>query len=144
MKVYKANLSALGIIVVVLTLLLEGCAYQATRPTLKLSVPQQIGYVNDFSSIFPQQAREKIENKLLDYEKETKRTVLFVSLPVLDCVFLEEECTYAVYRAWGVEKNHSAILFVSGVNRRERTFLGLGKNLTIDDVAYYKFIQNTV
>lgn len=143
MQTIKSSPAGLSVIPIIFLLLIAGCASVTTTTTLKVPIPQRSGYVNDFSSIFPPTVKDRIEVKLREYEEKTGRTVLFVSLPVLDCVFYEDICAREVYHAWGLGKN-AIILFVSGINRKERTYLGLGGDLTIDDVPYNQFILGTL
>jgi len=111
-----------------------------------LVVPPRAGYVNDFSGIFSQKDRGRIEDKLKNFERKTGYTFLFVSLPVLDCIFQEQMCTSVVSRQWRLTKSNpnSVILFVSGINNRSRTYLGLGGKLEVDQTVYEQFISGTV
>lgn len=94
-----------------------------------LNLPKRVGYVNDFSGVFPSETRQMLEAKLKKYEQDTGRMFLVVSFPVLDCVFQEEKCSAAFYEKWQIKKarkkHHAIILFLSGANTRgKRSFLG--------------------
>lgn len=117
-----------------------------------LKLPNRIGYVNDFSGIFPQETRQALEQKLKKYEQDTGRMFLVVSFPILSCVGEEESCAFTFYKQWQIKKvrknHHSIMLFLSGVNRRgERSFLGFSHDSDgrlLDQAGHDQFMTNTV
>lgn len=118
-----------------------------------MTLPKRVGYVNDFSGLFPEETRQMLEEKLKKYEQDTGRMFLVVSFPALSCIFEEEKCAFIFYEKWGIRKarkNHHAImLFLSGGNRRgERSFLGFSHQdidgKLLDQAGHDQFMTNTV
>jgi len=136
-----------------LSLLLSSIASAQMFDDIKnTKLPDRVGYVNDFSEIFPEKTRQALETKLKKYEQATGRMFLVVSFPALGCIFEEDMCSSVFYEKWKIRKarkdHHAIMLFLSGANRRgTRSFLGFSHGEDrdlLEQAGHDQFVVNTV
>ena len=119
-----------AILVAVLLSLIAGTALAAAQ-----TFPDYQGFVNDYAGLLSNEAKQKLDAKLTQLEKDTTAEVAVVTIKSLQGDTVED---YAVrlFEKWGIgkkDKNNGVLLLVALEDRKMRIEVGYGLEPIITD-----------
>lgn len=121
---------------------LAGLAHAASEPKF----PPLTGRVVDQAGILSEATEAKLTRALEDFERDTKRQMVVVTVPDLQG-FPIEDFGYRLGRAWGIGekgKNTGAILLVAPKQREVRIEVGYGLEGELTDAKSRQIIEQTI
>ncbi len=112
----------------------------------KVSVPEYIGYVNDYVSILSPAVKNGLENFL--YSVETKTTAQ-IAVAIIDTTSPYDIELYAVtlFEKWGIgqkEKNNGVLLLIALNDKRIRIEVGYGLEGALNDAKCGRIIREII
>jgi len=113
---------------------------------LALSVPNAIGYVNDFANVIDDKVERQLEQTILDYEKQTSNEITLVTIASLDGESIES-FTMRLAEDWKVgkaDKDNGIILLFAIEEKRVRLEVGYGLEGVINDAKAGRLLDNYV
>jgi len=113
---------------------------------LALSVPNAIGYVNDFANVIDDKVERQLEQTILDYEKQTSNEITLVTIASLDGESIES-FTMRLAEDWKVgkaDKDNGIILLFAIEEKRVRLEVGYGLEGVINDAKAGRILDNYV
>ncbi len=109
------------------------------------SLPQPVGYVNDYESLFSDTEEQSLDSLIRDFEK---RTTIQIAVLTIDTSMTSsdnfDEFTLRIANAWGVgqkDKNNGALIGISRGYRRMRIQNGIGIERVLTDAETKKIID---
>lgn len=107
-------------------------------------IPRPVGFVNDFADIIPADVKNRLEEKLRQYEKQTSIEVAVVTISSLNGETVEDY-TIQLARSWGVgkkQKNNGVVILVAPNERKMRIEVGYGVEPYLTDGQAGEIIRN--
>lgn len=109
-------------------------------------VPKLTGRVNDTAGILDGSQRDRIEQTLADFERQTSTQIALLTVPTLDG---EDIAAFGirVADAWKVgqaDKDNGAILIVAPNDRKVRIEVGYGLEGALTDATSSQIIRNVI
>ncbi len=143
MGVWRATYRWFLVALVVATpILLATLSHAASEPKF----PALTGRVVDQAGALSEGTRARLTRALEDFERDTKRQVVVVTVPDLQG-FPIEDFGYRLGRAWGIGekgKNTGAILLVAPKDRQVRIEVGYGLEGELTDALSRQIIEQTI
>lgn len=107
----------------------------ASAALAQQSLPQPVGYVNDFAQVIPDETEAGLEETLRRFEEETKVELAVVTVPDLGGASIED---YAVrlFSQWGIGKqgqDNGVLMVVAVADRDVRIEVGYGMEPYLTD-----------
>jgi len=104
------------------------------------------GYVNDFAGVFSAEQKQNLENKLIQFEKDSSNEITVVTIKNLDGDTIEN---YAVklFEDWGIgkAKNDNGVLVLIALDdRKMRIEVGYGLEGALTDAQSYWIINQVM
>jgi uncharacterized protein len=127
-----------------LALLSSLFVFSFTTPALALEVPPLEGRVNDRAGVLSSDARQQLEQKLLQYEQSSGHEFVVLTLKTLDGDVLED-FAIRVAQAWKIGKkgkDDGLLLLVVSEDRKARVEVGYGLEGNITDAFSSRVIRN--
>jgi uncharacterized protein len=120
----------------------------ATAPggLLALDVPALAGRVNDHAGLLDERTRERIEQKLADFERESGSQVAVLTLPSLEGESLED-FSIRVGETWKLGRegvDDGVLLLVARDERQLRLEVGYGLEGAIPDALARRIVENVI
>jgi uncharacterized protein len=118
-----------------LALLLIGAAFPAPK-----------GFVNDFAGVLDQTSRERLEERLSAYERETSTEIAIALFPSLSGRTIEDFAV-ALFEEWKIGKrdNNNGILIVAAIqDRAVRIEVGYGLEGKVPDAQAGRIIREAI
>lgn len=102
------------------------------------------GFVNDFAEMLSPKAKQNLEARLVQFEKETSNEIAVITIKNLrgDTI---ENFTVTLFEKWGIgkkDKNNGILILISKEDREMRIEVGYGLEGTLTDAQSYWIIQN--
>jgi uncharacterized protein len=130
------------LLIAVAPVLLPRASHAGSAPKF----PPLTGRVVDQANILSDRTKARLTRALEDFEQETKRQVVVVTVPDLQG-FPIEDFGYQLGRAWGIGekgKDTGAILLVAVKDRRVRIEVGYGLEGELTDARSRQIIEQTI
>ena len=96
--------------------------------TVAVEYPSPTGYMNDFAKILIDEVKSRLEQRLLEYEKQTSIEIAVVTIPSLDGMTIED-WTIGLATNWGVGKkgkDNGLVIAVAPNERKIKIEVGYG------------------
>ncbi len=120
-----------------------GCAVFA--PSLAFEIPATPkARVNDYARVLDGTARESIEGRLADFERETSNQVVVAVVPSLDGQAIED-LTVQLLERWGLgrkDRNNGVLLLIAIADRRARIEVGYGLEDRLTDALSRRILED--
>ncbi|MFN5458496.1 MAG: TPM domain-containing protein [Bacteroidota bacterium] len=112
------------------------------------SLPNPIGWVNDFENVLTPQEEKSLDSLIAEYEKSTSTEIAIISIP-LNATTEErfDELTLMIANKWGVgkqEKNNGILIGFSNGYRRIRIQNGSGIEKKLSNDLTSRIIDKTI
>lgn len=115
-------------------------------PALALDVPALTGRVVDNAGLLPEAARQRIEQRLAEYERQTGRQFALLTINSLEGESLDE-FSIRVVESWKLGKkgkDEGLLLLVAKQERKVRVEVGYGLEGTVTDAHSSRVIRNAI
>jgi uncharacterized protein len=102
------------------------------------------GFVNDFAEMMSSQARQQLEQKLSQFEKDTSNEISVVTINSLQSDTIENFAV-KLFEEWGIgkkDKDNGVLLLIAKADRQMRIEVGYGLEGALTDAQSYWIIQN--
>lgn len=112
------------------------CLFLLPAVAAALDVPPLQGRVNDYGNMIPADTRQRIEQKLADFEQRTTNQIAVLTVDSLEGDPIED-FSLRVAEAWKLgqaEKDNGVLFVVSKQDRRMRTEVGYGLEPVLTDL----------
>ncbi|MES1241410.1 MAG: YgcG family protein [Acidobacteriota bacterium] len=112
----------------------------------ELAVPFLSGRVNDLANMVPDDARQRIEQKLAAFEQKTGAQVAVLTVPSLEGEPIED-FSMRVVEAWKLgrkEKDNGVLFLVAQQDRRMRIEVGYGLEGDLTDLESNRILDDVV
>lgn len=109
--------------------------------------PKQIGFVNDFEQIFTDEQRQSLELKLKEYEKNTTREFVIITIDSITPYTSIQKFASDLSNEWGVgkkETNNGLSIVFSKNLRKIRISTGKGTEKILTDEVCKNIIDQTI
>ncbi|TAL00419.1 MAG: hypothetical protein EPO07_09675 [Verrucomicrobia bacterium] len=104
-------------------------------------------YCNDYADVISISARESLNQRLADFERETSNQILVAIFPKMQSSSSIEDYTVRVAQAWKVgqkDKNNGAVLFVFIQDRKMYLQVGYGLEGALPDAVCKRIIEDEI
>jgi uncharacterized protein len=111
-----------------------------------IDVPHYTGYVNDYAGLLDKSDREKLESRLVEYEKLTSNEIAILIVESLDGENLEE-FSIRVTDSWKpgkADKDNGLLLLISKSDKKIRLEVGDGLTGRLTDVLSGRVIDGEI
>ncbi len=115
-----------------------------SQNTLIRPKPEPAIFVNDYAGLLSHAEIQRLEEKLVHFDKTTTNQLAIVILPSLEGNSIEALAN-EWFKAWGIgqkDKNNGLLVLVAQKDRKMRIEVGYGLNTTITDIEAQKVIEN--
>jgi uncharacterized protein len=104
-------------------------------------------YFNDYAGVVSPTTRQRLEQQLEAFEKETSNQILVVLFPKMESDSSIEDYTIQLARSWRVgqkARNNGAILFIFVQDRKMRIEVGYGLEGALPDAIAKRIIEEEI
>ena len=111
------------------------------------SFPKPIGYVNDFENVLSLEEVTKLENLLINYEKQTYNELVIVTISKTENEIDFDTYALDLSKNWGVGKrgkDNGLVLVISNQLGRIRICTGIGLEKILTDEICDKILQENM
>jgi len=116
------------------------------RAGLAFDVPNKPqSFVNDYMGTLSAEDKNSLENKILNFEKQTGNEIAIVIIPSLDGDTIEN-IAQNIFTEWGIgkkDKNNGVLLLIAMTEHRTRIHTGYGVEGSLTDLAT-SYIQSEI
>ena len=115
--------------------------------TAKSTFPKPIGIINDYEKIFTESERTELSKILYDYDIETTRQIVVVTIDSIKPYQNIQEYATDLGNEWGIgnaEKNNGLTIVVCNSCRQIGIATGYGTELILTDEICKKVIDETI
>ncbi|MDD4333063.1 MAG: TPM domain-containing protein [Patescibacteria group bacterium] len=105
---------------------------------------QPTGYANDFAGVLAADQKQALENKLVQFEKDTSNEISIVTIASLDGDTIENFAV-ELFKDWGIgkkNKDNGVLLLVAINDRQMRIEVGYGLEGALTDAQSYWIIND--
>jgi len=113
---------------------------------LALEAPQLTGRVNDRASLLSPETKQRLEQKLAAFERETSNQVAVLTIPSLEGDDIDQ-FSIRVADAWKLGqkgKDNGVLLILAQAERKVRIEVGMGLQGVLPDITAGKIIRETM
>ena len=134
-------------IILIIVALFSNLCHSQVKDQIGFKFPNQIGYVNDFESVFSQQEVKKLNDLIVKYEKTTSNEIAVVTILTYKPYNTLFDYSLTLANYWGVGKKdkNNGVVIVFGKKLKEiriQVGNGLVKKLTDEEVK--KIVNETI
>jgi len=104
------------------------------------------GFVNDYAQMMSEAARQNLEQKLVQFEKDTSNEISIVTIESLEGDTIENFAE-KLFKEWGIgkeDKDNGVLILVAKNDRQMRIEVGYGLEGALTDAQSYWIIQNVM
>ncbi len=116
-----------------------------SQQALAFTVPPNDGFVTDTANILSLADRQKLADRITDYQKTTSNEIAIVIVQSLEGTTIEE-AALTIARKWGVgsTKNNGILILVSYADRSVRIEVGYGLEGAVPDIVAKGIIEEDI
>lgn len=118
----------------------------ATAGLAYYDLGQPAGFVNDYAGLISPEARQDLETKLVNFEKETSNEITVVTINSLEGDTIENFAV-KLFEQWGIgkkDKDNGVLVLIAKNERKMRIEVGYGLEGALTDAQSNWIIQNVM